>query len=1041
MFPLNFIKGLFGQTQKSANPAIFGFLANSTMPKMGEKEFLKSYKGWVYACVNAIAQPVADIRVRLETKTKDGWQEVESHPALDILYNVNDFMSYTDLMFGTQAYIELHGNAFWYLARNKAGQIIEIWPLDPTRVDVVKSREAFIAGYIFRNELGEKVPFQVDEIIHFKTFNPLNPYRGIGTVYAAALAIDTDTYASEWQRNFFGNSAMPSALLSSEGTLNDEQYNRIRANWDARFKGVQNAHKMAILEGGLKFTPINPTAKEMQLTDSRKSHRDEILGIFRVPKVILGITEDVNYASAVASEYVFNKTVIKPKVTSNVGKLNEFYLPRWNLDPKKYRFGFDDPVPENQDQKRLDRESGIKNYYLTPNEARKELGLESIEGGDQLYIPMGYVPMGSVQADPDPTPPTPTEQPKEEPKNEPKDTPQSGQEDDTKWVKGVKKVYKTGKPAKAAKYINAETKKLHKVYLGLNKQLKTEVLANLNSKGAKAEIIKAWLLPHKKDNNLINLIFQNYSKWVGLVLNATEEGIERIFEKSGKDGIAEVDVDVEFDLKNPRAVKWMADHALEATDSYTDTMKDDITFILQQGIDVGVSVQDIADSLAQFFDETDDWRAMRIARTEAITSYAQGNLEGYRQSGVVSGKQWLPDSEACDICAANADAGTIDLDDNFPSGDDAPIAHPNCFPAGTKIQTIEGLKNIEDIKEGDKVLTHRGRFMPVVGLSKRWYEGTLVTLISKGKKLTATWNHPILTNRGWKLIKDIKFTDTLFYLTNILNLNSDKFPAQLFKDSGLFSIIRSMMGRVMPVSPIDLDHYTKRGMSKVEIMTAESNLMDEPKRMQILICFNFIFTPIRFLFDSLRSFLSKFLNPFYAVALSGLGFSLRQSGISVLQFNSLGTASGINSHVSHMAHDSSNIDAVQPTDIMNRLLFNKINFSDNIIETLAVLSKEFIIKLTFNGDIFAFLRTSINALMSCKIRKFSLFSFTADWASYLNSSLSHIGSIVQRQKQFKGYVYNFEVKEDHSYVAGSFVVSNCECSLQPVVKKELDNEE
>src|SRR5438132_3704823 len=74
---MSFIDSIKGLFQKQANPAIFGFFANSSMPKMGEKEFLKAYRGWVHACVNAIAQPIADIEVKLEQKTKDGWQEVE----------------------------------------------------------------------------------------------------------------------------------------------------------------------------------------------------------------------------------------------------------------------------------------------------------------------------------------------------------------------------------------------------------------------------------------------------------------------------------------------------------------------------------------------------------------------------------------------------------------------------------------------------------------------------------------------------------------------------------------------------------------------------------------------------------------------------------------------------------------------------------------------------------------------------------------------------------------------------------------------------
>lgn len=673
---LDSIKGLFGPSQKSANPAIFGFFSPSAMPKMGEKEFLQAYKGWVFACTNAISQRISEIEMTLEKKVKDVWKPVDTHPALDTLHNVNDFMSYSDLMFGTQAYQELTGNQFWYLVKNGAGDISEIWPLDPTRTTVVKSNSAFIAGYVFMSEAGKKVPFQVEEIVHFKTFNPRNPYRGMGTVEAAALAIDTDNYAGEWHRNFFGNAAQPSGILSTDGTLSQEQYDRIKTNWDARYRGVQNAHKMALLEGGLKWTPITPTSKEMQFTDSRKDLRDEILAIFGVPKIIVGITEDVNYASAAASEYIFNKNVIKPKMKALVGKLNEFYLPRWGLDPKQYRFNFVDPVPENLDQKRADRESGIRNYYMTPNEAREQIGLEPVLGGDQLYIPAGYVPMSSVI---EPEPQDPQDPPKDDPSAQQSDAGKDDAQDnkdDTKPTKGIKRVYKTGTPAKGAKYINAQTKVMRKAYLKLNKKLEEKILDRLATKSATVEIMKEYLL--HKENSLINFVFEGYNDWVALVLDATTEGLQRIFEKSGKDGLAEVDIDIDFDLANPRAVKWIESRALDTSDSYTDEMKGDIISVLQTGIDEGSSVQTIAQSISQFFDDTNDWRATRIARTETITAYAHGNLEGYKQSGVVAGKKWLPDAEACEICVTNADAGTIGLDEAFPSGDDAPTAHPHC---------------------------------------------------------------------------------------------------------------------------------------------------------------------------------------------------------------------------------------------------------------------------------------------------------------------------------------------------------------------------
>jgi phage portal protein BeeE len=89
-FFIDGFKKLFSADTKQANPAIFGFFSASAMPKMGEKEFLKAYRGWVFACTNAIAERLADIELKLEQKTKDGWQELDSNitnPALDLIHH------------------------------------------------------------------------------------------------------------------------------------------------------------------------------------------------------------------------------------------------------------------------------------------------------------------------------------------------------------------------------------------------------------------------------------------------------------------------------------------------------------------------------------------------------------------------------------------------------------------------------------------------------------------------------------------------------------------------------------------------------------------------------------------------------------------------------------------------------------------------------------------------------------------------------------------------------------------------------------------
>lgn len=104
-----------------------------------------------------------------------------------------------------------------------------------------------------------------------------------------------------------------------------------------------------------------------------------------------------------------------------------------------------------------------------------------------------------------------------------------------------------------------------------------------------------------------------------------------------------------------------------------------------EGVEQGLGAQAVSDSIKGFFDAQAGWRAERVARSEVITGYGAGSLEGYRQSGVVTQKRWITAADEkvdggdySGPCNENEKKGAIPLDDEFPSGHQHPTAHPNC---------------------------------------------------------------------------------------------------------------------------------------------------------------------------------------------------------------------------------------------------------------------------------------------------------------------------------------------------------------------------
>ena len=139
-------------------------------------------------------------------------------------------------------------------------------------------------------------------------------------------------------------------------------------------------------------------------------------------------------------------------------------------------------------------------------------------------------------------------------------------------------------------------------------------------------------------------------------------------------------------------------------------------------------------------------RALMVARTEVSHANNHGALAGYHDAkaqGIHVQKAWSTAQDEDvdeDVCSPNEDAGAIDLDDTFPSGDDAPPGHPNCF-------------------SGDTLVSASSR---ITGASKRWHQGEMVVVrAASGQELTGTVNHPVLSRRGWVALGSLAEGDSL----------------------------------------------------------------------------------------------------------------------------------------------------------------------------------------------------------------------------------------------------------------------------------------
>lgn len=333
-----------------------GFVSGLMRPAGQETQMrAQGSNSTLYAIVDRIITSYSQVEWHLYRTAKSGRdedrEEVNSHAVLDLWNKPNKFMTGPSFREAGQQHEELTGEQWWVISRHPQFKQLplEIWPVRPDRMDPIPDAEDFIVGFVYTGPSGEQVPLGVEDVIFQRRPNPIDPYRGMGVVQTILVDLDATRASAEWNRAFFLNSAEPGGIIEVERRLSDDEFNEFRDRWAEQHKGVSNAHRVGVLENGLKWVDRSYSMRDMQFTELRDVSREIIREAFGMPKPMLGSVDDVNRANAEAAGFVFAEWLIKPRLRRVKEILNTRILPMYGATAAGLEFDFDDPAPENRE--------------------------------------------------------------------------------------------------------------------------------------------------------------------------------------------------------------------------------------------------------------------------------------------------------------------------------------------------------------------------------------------------------------------------------------------------------------------------------------------------------------------------------------------------------------------------------------------------------------------------------------------------------------------------------------------------------------------
>lgn len=348
------------------------FPYNQNNPELYQED----YRSFAYSCINLRAEKIAESTTLLFKKQLKNEKPIYEHPFLELISKTNVYgQSFNEIEFLISTSLDLMGNALVYYPKNIFGmptelifvpwsRVVPMWNLDQTKI------------LSYRYVQGTKsVEYFPDEVIHFRLPNLYFPLIGKATASACKIALNIDWYQSLSQSNFYRNDNRVGMVFTvpKESALNQEQRESMKFQLQEQNGGFRKSGNNLLLEGGTTASPYQATPKEADYVESRKSTRDEVCGVFRTPKSLLGFSEGVIRSQGENDLQNFIQNTIKPFSINFANPLNTFikqnYDERLNL---RIEFTYQESESMQIIRDKMELERGV----TTINEYREKRGME-----------------------------------------------------------------------------------------------------------------------------------------------------------------------------------------------------------------------------------------------------------------------------------------------------------------------------------------------------------------------------------------------------------------------------------------------------------------------------------------------------------------------------------------------------------------------------------------------------------------------------------------------------------------------------------------
>jgi len=367
----------------------------------------------VYAAAVLRARNISSLALKLYAGQGPDKREVTRGPAFDLLAHVNPFWTRRRLERMDELSMCLWGESFWAVEGAEQGQPQEIWWCKPTQMRPVPDKKNYLAGFLYLPLTGgPPIGFRPDEVVWFRYPNPLDEFQSLSPLAAARLAADTGKAMMTSNNNLFANGLQAGGLVMPDSarqvTYTPKQAEELEVLLDRRLKGVDKAHRWAVLRFEAKMQSLAVSPKDAEFVQGLSLTARQVWNAYGIPAPLLNDLAHATLANTREFERLLWVHALKPDAMLRADEIREQFLPMFGRRPgppstpdhAEYDFG-DVAALSFAESETWDRERGqIEIGALTQNEWRKRHGHPPVPWGDVWWAPVNKSAVSKAASEP-----------------------------------------------------------------------------------------------------------------------------------------------------------------------------------------------------------------------------------------------------------------------------------------------------------------------------------------------------------------------------------------------------------------------------------------------------------------------------------------------------------------------------------------------------------------------------------------------------------------------------------------------------------------